>query len=135
VTVNDYLARRDAEWMGQVHRFLGLSVGLIQQDMTPATRRANYACDITYATNSELGFDYLRDNMASDIAEVVQRSPNFCVIDEVDSILIDEARTPLIISGQIERPQEKCRRAAEVAAYIARKYFGWVYNGMWDTHD
>ena len=120
VTVNDYLARRDAEWMGQVHRFLGLSVGLIQQDMTPATRRANYACDITYATNSELGFDYLRDNMASDIAEVVQRSPNFCVIDEVDSILIDEARTPLIISGQIERPQEKYRRAAEVAELLER---------------
>ena len=105
VTVNDYLARRDAEWMGQVHRFLGLSVGLIQQEMAPAARRANYACDITYATNSELGFDYLRDNMASDIAEVVQRQPNYCVIDEVDSILIDEARTPLIISGQIERPQ------------------------------
>ena len=120
VTVNDYLARRDAEWMGQVHRFLGLSVGLIQQEMTPFTRRENYACDITYATNSELGFDYLRDNMASDIAEVVQRSPNFCVIDEVDSILIDEARTPLIISGQIERPQEKYRRAAEVAALLER---------------
>ena len=120
VTVNDYLARRDAEWMGQVHRFLGLSVGLIQQDMTPATRRANYACDITYATNSELGFDYLRDNMASDIAEVVQRQPNYCVIDEVDSILIDEARTPLIISGQIERPQEKYRRAAEVAELLER---------------
>jgi preprotein translocase subunit SecA len=120
VTVNDYLARRDAEWMGQVHRFLGLSVGLIQQEMTPTTRRANYACDITYATNSELGFDYLRDNMASDIAEVVQRQPNYCVIDEVDSILIDEARTPLIISGQIERPQEKYRRAAEVAEQLER---------------
>ena len=120
VTVNDYLARRDAEWMGQVHRFLGLSVGLIQQEMTPATRRANYACDITYATNSELGFDYLRDNMASDIAEVVQRQPNYCVIDEVDSILIDEARTPLIISGQVERPQEKYRRAAEVAELLER---------------
>jgi len=120
VTVNDYLARRDAEWMGQVHRFLGLSVGLIQQEMDPATRRANYACDITYATNSELGFDYLRDNMANDIAEVVQRQPNFCVIDEVDSILIDEARTPLIISGQIERPQEKYRRAAEVADALER---------------
>lgn len=120
VTVNDYLARRDAEWMGQVHRFLGLSVGLIQQEMTPSTRRANYACDITYATNSELGFDYLRDNMASDIAEVVQRQPNYCVIDEVDSILIDEARTPLIISGQIERPQEKYRRAAEVAELLER---------------
>jgi len=120
VTVNDYLARRDAEWMGQVHRFLGLSVGLIQQEMTPATRRENYACDITYATNSELGFDYLRDNMASDIAEVVQRQPNYCVIDEVDSILVDEARTPLIISGQIERPQEKYRRAAEVADQLER---------------
>ncbi|MFN9870982.1 MAG: preprotein translocase subunit SecA [Cyanobacteriota bacterium] len=120
VTVNDYLARRDAEWMGQIHRFLGLSVGLIQQDMDPATRRLNYGCDITYATNSELGFDYLRDNMASDIAEVVQRAFYYCVIDEVDSILIDEARTPLIISGQIERPQEKYRRAAEVAEQLER---------------
>ncbi|MFO7629550.1 MAG: preprotein translocase subunit SecA, partial [Prochlorococcaceae cyanobacterium] len=118
VTVNDYLARRDAEWMGQIHRFLGLSVGLIQQDMDPASRRASYGCDITYATNSELGFDYLRDNMAADIAEVVQRPFHYCVIDEVDSILIDEARTPLIISGQIERPQEKYRRAAEVAEQL-----------------
>ncbi|MGA0022647.1 MAG: DEAD/DEAH box helicase, partial [Vulcanococcus sp.] len=120
VTVNDYLARRDAEWMGQVHRFLGLSVGLIQQDMDPATRRLNYGCDITYATNSELGFDYLRDNMAADIAEVVQRDFHYCVIDEVDSILIDEARTPLIISGQVERPQEKYQKAAEVAAALER---------------
>ena len=102
VTVNDYLARRDAEWMGQIHRFLGLTVGLIQQDMRPEERRANYACDITYATKSELGFDYLRDNMASDISEVVQRGFYYCVIDEVDSILIDEARTPLIISGQVD---------------------------------
>jgi preprotein translocase subunit SecA len=120
VTVNDYLARRDAEWMGQIHRFLGLSVGLIQQDMTPPERRANYACDITYATNSELGFDYLRDNMATDIAEVVQREFQYCVIDEVDSILIDEARTPLIISGQVERPQEKYQKAAEVATALVR---------------
>jgi preprotein translocase subunit SecA len=120
VTVNDYLARRDAEWMGQIHRFLGLSVGLIQQDMDPASRRLNYGCDITYATNSELGFDYLRDNMATDIAEVVQRDFHYCVIDEVDSILIDEARTPLIISGQVERPQEKYQRAAEVAAELVR---------------
>ena len=120
VTVNDYLARRDAEWMGQVHRFLGLSVGLIQQDMSPADRRRNYNCDITYATNSELGFDYLRDNMATDIAEVVQREFHYCVIDEVDSILIDEARTPLIISGQIERPQEKYQKAAEVASQLMR---------------
>ena len=120
VTVNDYLARRDAEMMGQVHRFLGLSVGLIQQDMAPAERRRNYACDITYATNSELGFDYLRDNMATDIADVVQRDSYFCVIDEVDSILIDEARTPLIISGQVERPQEKYERANEVARALVR---------------
>ncbi|HBY79153.1 MAG TPA: preprotein translocase subunit SecA, partial [Cyanobacteria bacterium UBA11148] len=100
VTVNDYLARRDAEWMGQVHRFLGLTVGLIQSGMGPAERQRNYACDITYATNSELGFDYLRDNMATSMADVVQRPFNYCVIDEVDSVLIDEARTPLIISGQ-----------------------------------
>ncbi|MEO1403087.1 MAG: DEAD/DEAH box helicase, partial [Cyanobacteria bacterium J06635_1] len=99
VTVNDYLARRDAEWMGQVHRFMGLSVGLIQQGMAPADRKKNYACDITYGTNSEFGFDYLRDNMATAAADVVQQPFNFCIIDEVDSILIDEARTPLIISG------------------------------------
>ncbi|PPT08596.1 Protein export cytoplasm protein SecA ATPase RNA helicase [Geitlerinema sp. FC II] len=120
VTVNDYLARRDAEWMGQVHRFLGLSVGLIQQGMTPDERRRNYACDITYCTNSELGFDYLRDNMATSMEEVVQRPFNYCVIDEVDSVLVDEARTPLIISGQVERPSEKYRRAAEVAAKLLR---------------
>ena len=120
VTVNDYLARRDAEWMGQVHRFLGLSVGLIQQDMRPEERRRNYNCDITYATNSELGFDYLRDNMAADISEVVQRDFQYCVIDEVDSILIDEARTPLIISGQVERPQEKYQQAAQVAQALER---------------
>ncbi len=120
VTVNDYLARRDAEWMGQVHRFLGLSVGLIQQDMSPLERRKNYACDITYATNSELGFDYLRDNMASDMNEIVQRNFQFCIIDEVDSILIDEARTPLIISGQVERPQEKYQRAAQVVSSLQR---------------
>ncbi len=120
VTVNDYLARRDAEWMGQIHRFLGLTVGLIQQEMPPSERRQNYACDITYATNSELGFDYLRDNMATDITEVVQRDFHYCVIDEVDSILVDEARTPLIISGQVERPQEKYRRAAEIADQLVR---------------
>ena len=102
VTVNDYLARRDAEWMGQVHRFLGLSVGLIQQDMNPVERKKNYLCDITYATNNELGFDYLRDNMKYEIDEMVQRGHNFCIVDEVDSILIDESRTPLIISGKLE---------------------------------
>ena len=120
VTVNDYLARRDAEWMGQIHRFLGLSVGLIQQDMLPLERRENYQCDITYATNSELGFDYLRDNMAASIEEVVQRPFQFCVIDEVDSILIDEARTPLIISGQVERPQDKYQKAAAVVEKLSR---------------
>ncbi|MEL6910840.1 MAG: preprotein translocase subunit SecA [Cyanobacteria bacterium J06598_4] len=118
VTVNDYLARRDAEWMGQVHRFLGLSVGLIQSGMSPGERRKNYACDITYTTNSELGFDYLRDNMAVSMEEVVQRPFNYCVIDEVDSVLIDEARTPLIISGQVERPTEKYLQAAQVAAQL-----------------
>ncbi|MBW4424034.1 MAG: preprotein translocase subunit SecA [Nostoc desertorum CM1-VF14] len=115
VTVNDYLARRDAEWMGQVHRFLGLSVGLIQSTMTPSERQKNYDCDITYVTNSEVGFDYLRDNMATSMADVVQRPFNYCVIDEVDSILVDEARTPLIISGQVERPTEKYLQAAEIA--------------------
>jgi len=120
VTVNDYLARRDAEWMGQIHRFLGLSVGLIQQDMLPLQRRENYLCDITYATNSELGFDYLRDNMAASVDEVVQRPFQFCVIDEVDSILIDEARTPLIISGQVERPQDKYQKAAAVVEKLLR---------------
>jgi preprotein translocase subunit SecA len=118
ITVNDYLARRDAEWMGQIHRFLGLSVGLIQQSMTPSERQKNYACDITYATNSEIGFDYLRDNMATSMDEVVQRVFNYCVIDEVDSVLIDEARTPLIISGQVERPTEKYIEASEVAAAL-----------------
>ncbi len=118
VTVNDYLARRDAEWMGQLHRFLGLSVGLIQSGMSPSERQRNYACDITYATNSELGFDYLRDNMATSMAEVVQRPFNYCIIDEVDSVLIDEARTPLIISGQVERPSQNYIRAAQIARQL-----------------
>ena len=118
VTVNDYLARRDAEWMGQVHRFLGLSVGLIQQGMSPTDRKKNYACDVTYGTNSEFGFDYLRDNMSTQLSDVVQRPFNYCVIDEVDSILVDEARTPLIISGQVERPGEKYTKAAEVATQL-----------------
>lgn len=121
VTVNDYLARRDAEWMGQVHRYLGLSVGLIQSGMGPAERQRNYACDITYATNSELGFDYLRDNMATVMSDVVQRPFNYCVIDEVDSVLIDEARTPLIISGQVERPTEKYLKAAQIARALKKE--------------
>ncbi|MBE9240232.1 preprotein translocase subunit SecA [Synechocystis salina] len=118
VTVNDYLARRDAEWMGQIHRFLGLTVGLVQSGMNPEERKKNYGCDITYTTNSELGFDYLRDNMSTSMIEVVQRPFNFCIIDEVDSILIDEARTPLIISGQVERPTEKYLQASEIAAQL-----------------
>ena len=102
VTVNDYLAKRDSEWMGKVYRFMGLSVGLIVHGLTAAQRRAAYAADITYCTNNELGFDYLRDNMAIYKQEMVQRGHNFVIVDEVDSILIDEARTPLIISGQGE---------------------------------
>ena len=99
VTVNDYLARRDSEWMGKIHRFLGLSVGLIVHDMEPAERRRSYGADITYGTNNEFGFDYLRDNMVIYREDMVQRELNFAIVDEVDSILIDEARTPLIISG------------------------------------
>ncbi|GLY89067.1 preprotein translocase subunit SecA [Actinoallomurus iriomotensis] len=103
VTVNDYLAKRDAEWMGRVHQFLGLEVGVILADMTPEDRRKAYAADITYGTNNEFGFDYLRDNMAWSLDECVQRGHNFAIVDEVDSILIDEARTPLIISGPAEQ--------------------------------
>ncbi|MDD6604588.1 MAG: preprotein translocase subunit SecA [Oscillospiraceae bacterium] len=103
VTVNDYLAKRDSEWMGKVHRFLGLKVGLIVHGLTPAQRQAAYAADITYGTNNEMGFDYLRDNMCIYSSELVQRGHSFAIVDEVDSILIDEARTPLIISGQGEK--------------------------------
>ena len=106
VTVNDYLARRDSEWMGRIYRFLGLTVGVIQHDMQDAERQAAYACDITYGTNNEFGFDYLRDNMKFEIARFVQRGHNFAIVDEVDSILIDEARTPLIISGPAEQSTE-----------------------------
>jgi preprotein translocase subunit SecA len=107
VTVNDYLARRDAEWMGRVYRFLGLSVGVIQHGLSDAERRAAYAADVTYATNNELGFDYLRDNMKFDLSAMVQRGHHFAIVDEVDSILIDEARTPLIISGPSEESVDK----------------------------
>ena len=100
VTVNDYLAKRDAEWMGEVHRFLGLTVGCVLQPMNSDERREQYNCDITYITNNELGFDYLRDNMVIYKEQLVQRGLHYCIIDEVDSVLIDEARTPLIISGQ-----------------------------------
>ena len=111
VTVNDYLARRDSEWMGKVHRFLGVSVGLIVHGLTPAERREAYACDITYGTNNEMGFDYLRDNMALYKSNMVQRGHVFAIVDEVDSILIDEARTPLIISGQGDESTDLYRQA------------------------
>lgn len=100
VTVNDYLARRDAEWMGKVHKFMGLTVGVVVPGMDDKEKKEAYNCDIIYATNNELGFDYLRDNLKTSIPAMVQRELNFCIIDEVDSILIDEARTPLIISGR-----------------------------------
>ncbi len=104
ITVNDYLAERDSEWMGRIHRFLGLTVGVILGSMTPAERRDAYNCDITYGTNNEFGFDYLRDNMAWDLDDCVQRGHHYGIVDEVDSILIDEARTPLIISGPADQP-------------------------------
>src|SRR3954463_13350440 len=103
VTVNDYLAKRDAENMGRIHRFLGVWVGVILSEMTPAVRREQYAADITYGTNNEFGFDYLRDNMGGQKADFVQGGHNFAIVDEADSILIDEARTPLIISGPAEQ--------------------------------
>ena len=102
VTVNDYLAKRDSQWMGKVFNFLGLSTGCITSELEDPDRKKNYNFDITYATNNELGFDYLRDNMKYDISEMVQREYNYCIVDEVDSILIDESRTPLIISGRSE---------------------------------
>jgi preprotein translocase subunit SecA len=102
VTVNDYLANRDANWMGQVYKFLGLTVGIIVHDQDDDERKAQYDCDVTYGTNNEYGFDYLRDNMKMARNEMVQRGHYFAIVDEVDSILIDEARTPLIISGPIE---------------------------------
>src|SRR5437899_4924908 len=102
VTVNDYLARRDSEWMGRIYRFLGMTVGVIQHDLNHAERQVAYAADITYGTNNEFGFDYLRDNMKFELSQYVQRGHQYAIVDEVDSILIDEARTPLIISGPAE---------------------------------
>ena len=110
VTVNDYLAKRDAEWMGRIHRFLGLSVGVVVPQMDPAEKQQSYQADITYGTNNEFGFDYLRDNMATQVADRFQRKLHYAIVDEVDSILIDEARTPLIISGQAEDSTELYRR-------------------------
>jgi preprotein translocase subunit SecA len=120
VTVNDYLAERDSEWMGRIHRFLGMSVGCILSGMTPTERRAAYACDITYGTNNEFGFDYLRDNMAWSQEELVQRGHYFAVVDEVDSILIDEARTPLIISGPADQANTWYGEFARLARMLTR---------------
>ncbi|MCW4352298.1 preprotein translocase subunit SecA [Hoyosella sp. YIM 151337] len=120
VTVNDYLARRDAEWMGRVHRFLGLEVGSILSGMSPQQRREAYKADITYGTNNEFGFDYLRDNMAHSLAELVQRGHNFAVVDEVDSILIDEARTPLIISGPADASSKWYAEFARLAPLLKK---------------
>ncbi len=120
VTVNDYLAERDGEWMGRVHRFLGLEVGTILSNMTPPERRIAYAADITYGTNNEFGFDYLRDNMAWSREELVQRGHNFAVVDEVDSILIDEARTPLIISGPADQANSWYAEFARMANLLKR---------------
>ena len=123
VTVNEYLAKRDSEWMGKVYRYMGLSVGLIIPGMTPEERRVSYAADITYCTNNELGFDYLRDNMAIYKNELVQRGHNFAIVDEVDSILIDEARTPLIISGQGEESSKLYEMADYFVSTLRRKIF------------
>ncbi len=120
VTTNDYLAERDSEWMGRIHRFLGLKVGVILSNMTPAERREAYAADITYGTNNEFGFDYLRDNMAWSIEDCVQRKHNFAIVDEVDSILIDEARTPLIISGPADKPTKWYVEFATIAEKLQR---------------
>src|SRR5262245_60260779 len=121
VTVNDYLAKRDAEWMGKIFNFLGLSVGVNLPHMEPEDKRAAYAADITYGTNNEFGFDYLRDNMAMRIEERFQRGLNYAIVDEVDSILIDEARTPLIISGQAEDRTEVYQKMNQVPPLLTRQ--------------
>ncbi|MHB1840648.1 MAG: preprotein translocase subunit SecA, partial [Acidobacteriaceae bacterium] len=118
VTVNDYLAKRDAEWMGKIHNCLGLSVGVIVHDLSDEQRRAAYAADITYGTNNEFGFDYLRDNMKFELAECVQRPPYYAIVDEVDSILIDEARTPLIISGPTDQTTDKYARVVRIVPQL-----------------
>src|SRR5215467_14038509 len=121
VTVNDYLAQRDADWMGRIYRFLGLAVGVNLSQMSHADKQTAYAADITYGTNNEFGFDYLRDNMVFQAADRVQRGLNYAIVDEVDSILIDEARTPLIISGQSEDNVELYYRLNEIAPRLRRQ--------------
>jgi len=120
VTVNDYLAKRDAEWMGKIYEFLGLTVGVIVHDLSDDERRAAYGADITYGTNNEFGFDYLRDNMKFDIKDCVQRGHYFAIVDEVDSILIDEARTPLIISGPTDQTTDKYERVRKIIPVLER---------------
>src|SRR6056297_3163733 len=120
VTVNDYLAERDSEWMGQIYRFLGLSVGVVLSGMSPEERREAYEADVTYGTNNEFGFDYLRDNMARDPEKVVQRDHHFAILDEVDSILIDEARTPLIISGPVQESTSDYKKFNRVVPKLVK---------------
>src|SRR5499426_715866 len=120
ITVNDYLARRDAEWMGKIYKFLGMTVGVIQNDLDDFERQEAYRCDITYGTNNEFGFDYLRDNMKFEMATCVQRGNYYAIVDEVDSILIDEARTPLIISGASDDSTSKYYEADVVIPNLAR---------------
>src|SRR5947209_8790448 len=132
VTVNDYLARRDSEWMGRIYRFLGMSVGVIQHELTDAQRQVAYGCDLTYGTNNEFGFDYLRDNMKFELSAMVQRPHHFAIVDEVDSILIDEARTPLIISGPAE---ESTDLYYEVDRIIPRLKKGAVTQGDTKAED
>ncbi|MBQ6273694.1 MAG: preprotein translocase subunit SecA [Oscillospiraceae bacterium] len=135
VTVNDYLARRDSEWMGKVHRFLGVSVGLIVHGLTPAERREAYACDIAYGTNNEMGFDYLRDNMALYKSNMVQRGHIFAIVDEVDSILIDEARTPLIISGQGDESTDLYRQADDFVSRLKKIVYASVDEKQEESED
>ncbi|MFJ9891328.1 preprotein translocase subunit SecA [Streptomyces sp. NPDC091287] len=135
ITVNDYLAERDSEMMGRVHKFLGLDVGCIVSNMTPAQRREQYACDITYGTNNEFGFDYLRDNMAWSKDELVQRGHNFAVVDEVDSILVDEARTPLIISGPADQATKWYGDFAKLVTRLTKGEAGNQLKGIEETGD
>ena len=121
VTVNDYLAKRDSEWMGRLYAFLGMTTGVIISQMEHGPRREAYAADITYGTNNEFGFDYLRDNMAFNLEQKVQRDLSFAIVDEVDSILIDEARTPLIISGPTEESTEIYIKANEIITRLMKR--------------
>ena len=132
VTVNEYLAQRDSDWMGPIFRFLGLTVGVIKNSQSSADKRAAYACDITYGTNNEFGFDYLRDNMKFELSRMVQRGHNFAIVDEVDSILIDEARTPLIISGPAEESTDLYYEVDRIIPSLTR---GLVHQGQMKTED